>query len=43
MGKISARQRSYLEGRFGSRVSFRKTERKLYGHPVEERVLLPAT
>jgi Fe-S oxidoreductase/FAD/FMN-containing dehydrogenase len=34
MGKISARHRSYLEGRFGSRVSFRKTERKLYGHDI---------
>jgi Fe-S oxidoreductase/FAD/FMN-containing dehydrogenase len=34
MGKISARDRSYLEGKFGGRVSFRKTERKLYGHDI---------
>jgi FAD/FMN-containing dehydrogenase len=36
MSKINAEQRSYLEGRFGSRVSFRKMERKLYGHDIAE-------
>jgi Fe-S oxidoreductase/FAD/FMN-containing dehydrogenase len=34
MGKISEKQRSYLEEKFGSRVCFRKTERKLYGHDI---------
>jgi Fe-S oxidoreductase/FAD/FMN-containing dehydrogenase len=29
-------QRSYLEGRFGSRVTFSETERKLYGHDIAE-------
>jgi Fe-S oxidoreductase/FAD/FMN-containing dehydrogenase len=34
MGKIGSLQRSYLEKEFGERVSFRKTERKLYSHDV---------
>ncbi len=34
MGKISADQRIYLENKYGSRVSFRRTERKLYGHDI---------
>jgi hypothetical protein len=34
MGKINARQRSYLESRFGNRVSLRKAERRLYGHDI---------
>lgn len=36
MGKINAEQRAYLKGRFGSRVSFHKMERKLYGHDIAE-------
>jgi Fe-S oxidoreductase/FAD/FMN-containing dehydrogenase len=34
MGKIDLRQQAYLEGQFGNRVSFNKTERKLYGHDI---------
>lgn len=34
MSKIGLQQQSYLEQEFGSRVSFRKTERKLYGHDI---------
>ena len=34
MGKIGADQRTYLENKYGSRVSFRRTERKLYGHDI---------
>ena len=34
MGKIRARQRSFLKEKFGERVNFRKTERKLYGHDI---------
>ena len=34
MGKISSKQQAYLEDKFGSRVCFRKTERKLYGHDI---------
>jgi len=34
VGRINAKQRSYLEEKFGSRVSLRKTERKLYGHDI---------
>ena len=34
MGKIGSKQQSYLEGKFGNRVNFRKTERKLYGHDI---------
>ena len=34
MGKISADQRTYLENNYGNRVSFRRTERKLYGHDI---------
>jgi len=34
MGKMDASNRSYLERQFGNRVSFRKTERKLYGHDI---------
>ncbi len=34
MGELSNKQQAYLEGKFGSRVCFRKTERKLYGHDI---------
>ena len=34
MNKISAEYRSHLEHLFGSRISFRQTERKLYGHDI---------
>ncbi len=34
MGRINSKQQAYLEGKFGSRVCFRKTERKLYGHDI---------
>ena len=34
MGKIKAKERAYLAQSFGNRVSFRKTERKLYGHDI---------
>ncbi|MFH1775691.1 MAG: FAD-binding and (Fe-S)-binding domain-containing protein [Chloroflexota bacterium] len=34
MSRIDVKQRSYLEEKFGSRVSFHKIERKLYGHDV---------
>jgi len=34
MGGLNAKHRAYLEERFGSRVCFRKTERKLYGHDI---------
>ena len=36
MGRINAKQRSYLEGKFGDRTSFNRTERKLYGHDIAE-------
>ena len=36
MGRISSKHRSYLEGKFGGRVSFHKTERKLYSHDIAE-------
>jgi Fe-S oxidoreductase/FAD/FMN-containing dehydrogenase len=34
MGKLSEQHRSYLGEKFGSRVSFDKAERKLYGHDI---------
>ena len=34
MNKINAEYRSHLEHLFGSRISFRQTERKLYGHDI---------
>ena len=34
MGKLNNSQREYLEEKFGKRVSFRRTERKLYGHDI---------
>ena len=34
MGKIKAKERAYLAQSFGDRVSFRKAERKLYGHDI---------
>ena len=34
MSKIDATKRAHLEQEFGERVSFRKTERKLYGHDI---------
>ncbi|HUU08778.1 MAG TPA: FAD-binding and (Fe-S)-binding domain-containing protein [Dehalococcoidales bacterium] len=34
MAKLNSQQRAYLEQKFGNRVSFHKTERKLYSHDV---------
>ncbi len=34
MGKVNSKRRSYLEEKFGKRVSFNETERKLYGHDI---------
>lgn len=34
MNKINSEQHSYLERTFGPRISFRKSERKLYGHDI---------
>ncbi len=34
MGIVGGKQRTYLEEKFGDRVNFRKTERKLYGHDI---------
>jgi FAD/FMN-containing dehydrogenase/heterodisulfide reductase subunit C len=34
MSKINSGRRSYLEEKYGGRVSFRKTERRLYGHDI---------
>ena len=34
MGGLGSGQREYLEDKFGSRVSFQRTERKLYGHDI---------
>ncbi|MCJ7522202.1 MAG: FAD-binding oxidoreductase, partial [Dehalococcoidia bacterium] len=34
MGKLKGKQQTYLQGKFGDRVCFRKTERKLYGHDI---------
>ncbi|MFC2069225.1 FAD-binding oxidoreductase, partial [Chloroflexota bacterium] len=34
MGKIKSEHRSYLEEIFNNRVSFRRLERKLYGHDI---------
>jgi len=34
MSRIREKHRSQLEQKFGKRVSFRKTERKLYGHDI---------
>lgn len=34
MGRVHAKQRSYLEGQWGSRICFNTTERKLYGHDI---------
>ena len=34
MGKLGGEKRAYLEEKFGNRVNFRKTERKLYGHDI---------
>ena len=34
MSKINARQRAFLEEKFGNRVNFRQLERKLYGHDI---------
>ena len=34
MGDIAAQSRSDLQSKYGARVSFRKTERKLYGHDI---------
>ena len=36
MASAVVSQRSYLEGKFGDRVSFNRTERKLYGHDIAE-------
>lgn len=34
MSKLDQRKRSYLEEKFGSRVTFNKVERKLYSHDI---------
>ena len=34
MSKINKEQRTFLEEKFGSRLNFRKLERKLYGHDI---------
>src|SRR4030042_901673 len=34
MSSINSQQKSYLEGKFGNRVTFRRVERKLYGHDI---------
>ena len=34
MGKIGSKERAFLENMFGTRISFRKVERKLYGHDI---------
>jgi Fe-S oxidoreductase/FAD/FMN-containing dehydrogenase len=34
MSQLGERHQSYLKEKFGSRVIFRKTERKLYGHDI---------
>jgi Fe-S oxidoreductase/FAD/FMN-containing dehydrogenase len=34
MSKINSQQESFLETKFGNRVSFRRIERKLYGHDI---------
>ena len=34
MAKLNPQQRVYLEQKFGNRVSFHETERKLYGHDI---------
>ncbi|UCG10639.1 MAG: FAD-binding oxidoreductase [Dehalococcoidia bacterium] len=34
MAKLNSQQRAYLEQKFGNRVSFHKTERKLYSHDI---------
>ena len=34
MGKLNSKQQAYLENKFGSRVNFSKTERRLYGHDI---------
>ncbi|UCC61319.1 MAG: FAD-binding oxidoreductase, partial [Dehalococcoidia bacterium] len=34
MGKLSSKQRNYLDEKFGSRVTYSKTERKLYSHDI---------
>src|SRR4030042_74064 len=34
MSVIKSKQKSFLENKFGSRVTFRRTERKLYGHDI---------
>jgi Fe-S oxidoreductase/FAD/FMN-containing dehydrogenase len=34
MSRINTKQRNFLQEKFGSRVNFRKLERKLYGHDI---------
>jgi FAD/FMN-containing dehydrogenase/heterodisulfide reductase subunit C len=34
MGRLNTKQRTYLEDRFGSHVTFDRKERKLYGHDI---------
>lgn len=36
MTSTTVNHQSYLEGKFGDRVSFRRTERRLYGHDIAE-------
>ncbi|MFA4837279.1 MAG: FAD-binding oxidoreductase, partial [Dehalococcoidia bacterium] len=34
MGKLNAKQKAFLEEKFGNRVTFNRIERKLYGHDI---------
>jgi Fe-S oxidoreductase/FAD/FMN-containing dehydrogenase len=34
VGKLTSKQKSWLEGKFEQRVTFSRTERKLYGHDI---------
>jgi FAD/FMN-containing dehydrogenase len=36
MGRLNSRHQSHLRQLFGNRVSFHRTERKLYGHDIAE-------
>jgi len=36
MGRLNSQQRSYLKDKFGTRVTFDRTERLLYGHDIAE-------
>ena len=34
MSKLRSSQKAYLQGQFGNRANFSKTERILYGHDI---------